>query len=57
MKFYTTAQYDGIAKQILGPFATHQEAIDSVETARGILANDYRAPFIAFGTIGVRSEA
>jgi len=57
-KFYATVLYDAIWKRVLGPFETHQAAIDAVpearETVRCILGHLPEYPFLAYGTIGVR---
>jgi len=52
--FYVTVRDAGRTGWLLGPYATHQEALDNVERGRD-LANEWNAKawFMAFGTASV----
>ena len=54
--YYVTVRDAGHTGWLLGPFTTHQEALDAVERGRD-LANEWNAKawFMAFGTASVPS--
>ncbi|GAA2732153.1 hypothetical protein [Streptomyces nogalater] len=50
--FYVSARYQDRAKLLLGPYATHQEALDNVDRARRyVVEHDVRGWLYAFGTV------
>lgn len=54
VEFWTTAAYDRDVRKMFGPFETHQEAINLIPAAATMLHDDWRSPWLKFGTVGIR---
>lgn len=57
-RFYVTCRDAGLTAWLLGPYASHEEALANVQRGSRLAEQaDPRAAWYAFGTAGVSSES